>query len=450
MAENIQKAILLDEPAFDEQGAIQPVFTVRRRDGSTTNFDEDRIRIAIEEAFRADRRTPREEATDPFSAREVKQISAEVVQSIRQCCGHSEEIDIEKIQDIVEICLMQHGHYSVARRYIVYREEHAKKREQREDVRSSTASLQASPWAREHFLNACAHGWLPTEHCLQNDRALWHSGSLSSVEQSLIAQSLCFLSGIRELLAENVVLSLYKRVSNAEARRFLLRQGFEQAKHLHAIDYMFESLEIDRSLLPGTHDLKGAAKKYYDFLETCLAPLQADEESCATTDAARSLIHNLFGSYIVAGGIFSNGRTAMLLSLTKKAGLQGMESILASIADDDVAQLDFGVDLINAVKAEHPEAWTPLLQEEMLRRLEATIDCERAYARKCLSGLPSLLSSASLSEYAENFADRQLQKLEMPVRYGTKNPLPWIHKSEITQKDESGLSERQRASTQLW
>jgi ribonucleoside-diphosphate reductase alpha chain len=37
-------------------------------------------------------------------------------------------IDVENVQDVVERKLMEYGHYDVARRYIVYREDRAKAR----------------------------------------------------------------------------------------------------------------------------------------------------------------------------------------------------------------------------------------------------------------------------------------------------------------------------------
>jgi ribonucleoside-diphosphate reductase alpha chain len=101
----------------------------RKRDGRIVDFDANRIELAIEKAFRADRGIPHNEPLDRFSAHEVREITADVVGRI-----HRElrtEISIEEIQDLVEILLMQCGHYSVVRRYIVYREERSKARKSR-------------------------------------------------------------------------------------------------------------------------------------------------------------------------------------------------------------------------------------------------------------------------------------------------------------------------------
>ena len=99
---------------------------VKKRDGSQAVFDGERIEVAIQKAFKADRGYKPNQDLDPFSAREAKVIATEVIQKILE--NNPTSLDIEQIQDQVEMSLMQHGHYSVARGYIVYREEHAKAR----------------------------------------------------------------------------------------------------------------------------------------------------------------------------------------------------------------------------------------------------------------------------------------------------------------------------------
>ena len=99
---------------------------VKKRDGSQAVFDGERIEVAIQKAFKADRGYQPNQELDPFSAREAKTIADEVIQKILE--SNPTSLDIEQIQDQVEMSLMQHGHYSVARGYIVYREEHAKAR----------------------------------------------------------------------------------------------------------------------------------------------------------------------------------------------------------------------------------------------------------------------------------------------------------------------------------
>jgi ribonucleoside-diphosphate reductase alpha chain len=103
-------------------------FTVRKRDGRSVAFDETRIYLAIESAFKAERGFTRDQPLEDESQGRI-QILTETV--VRKCFAHAlrgGELEVERIQDIVETQLMAEGHHGIARRYIVYREERRKAR----------------------------------------------------------------------------------------------------------------------------------------------------------------------------------------------------------------------------------------------------------------------------------------------------------------------------------
>ena len=102
--------------------------SVRKRDGRTVPFDRDRIEGAIEKAFRADSELPSSVTLDPSVKAEISEITNAVVSDVQSSLRDGETMEVERVQDKVEIQLMRAEHYSVARRYIVYREAHQKAR----------------------------------------------------------------------------------------------------------------------------------------------------------------------------------------------------------------------------------------------------------------------------------------------------------------------------------
>lgn len=117
---------------------------VRKRNGSQAEFNGALIYRAIEKAFRAERNIPNGNALDTFSAREVEEISRKVIETLINEPKSDQLLDIEKIQDLVEVRLMQYGHYSIAKRYIVYREEQAKARELRQPEEEESLASRTS------------------------------------------------------------------------------------------------------------------------------------------------------------------------------------------------------------------------------------------------------------------------------------------------------------------
>ena len=109
------------------------VFTVRKRDGRSETFNEERIRLAVESAFKAERDIPSDYPLPPEDLAAVISVTAAVVTRLFGRAIRGEELQIELVQDAVEEALMSQGHIHIARRYIIYREDRRKARALRGD-----------------------------------------------------------------------------------------------------------------------------------------------------------------------------------------------------------------------------------------------------------------------------------------------------------------------------
>ncbi|MBN2495936.1 MAG: ribonucleoside triphosphate reductase [Deltaproteobacteria bacterium] len=109
-----------DVQAGIQRPASRPLHRAIKRDGSVVPFEQERIRSAIERAGAA---------TGEFDAIEAGLLTAQVLKvlSYRHGEGHPH---IETIQDVVEQVLISSNHLRTARSYIIYREQHARLREQ--------------------------------------------------------------------------------------------------------------------------------------------------------------------------------------------------------------------------------------------------------------------------------------------------------------------------------
>ena len=58
-------------------------------------------------------------------------------------------------------------------------------------------------------------------------------------------RNLGFFSTAESLVGNNIVLAIFKHVTNPEVRQYLLRQAFEEAIHTHTFHYIVESLALD-------------------------------------------------------------------------------------------------------------------------------------------------------------------------------------------------------------
>ena len=120
-------------PLADAPAASQ--MRLQKRDGSLASFDGERIRLAIEKAFRAEMSLAADLPLPAETADRVAAFADAVVQWCGQESGSAAEmgwretpLQVEQIQDEVERVLMAGGEHRVARRYVLYREQHAEKR----------------------------------------------------------------------------------------------------------------------------------------------------------------------------------------------------------------------------------------------------------------------------------------------------------------------------------
>ena len=101
-------------------------------------------------------------------------------------------------------------------------------------------------WAWQKYLDGCANHWMPQEVNMNADIALWKKpDGLTEDERIIVKRNLGFFSTADSLVANNLVLAIYRLVTNPECRQYILRQAFEEAIHTHAYQYCIESLGMD-------------------------------------------------------------------------------------------------------------------------------------------------------------------------------------------------------------
>ena len=309
-------------------------------------------------------------------------------------------------------------------------------------------------WAWEHYLNGCRNHWQPQEVPMARDIALWKSDQLSEDERRVILRNLGFFSTAESLVANNLILAIFKQVTNPECRQYLLRQAFEEAIHTHAFHYIVESLGLDGHAVFRMHqEVNSISEK--DALEMELTEALLEPGfSTATTAGARQFIENLIGYYVIMEGIFFYSGFAMMLSFHRQNRMTGIGQQFQYILRDESTHLSFGVDLINGIISENPELWTPSMREETTSRIARAVDLEIAYAEDCLPRGVLGLNAGLFRDYVQYVADRRLERLGLPTRYGSSNPFPWMSETVDLRKEknffETRVTEYQSSAALSW
>lgn len=310
-------------------------------------------------------------------------------------------------------------------------------------------------WAWEHYLNGCRNHWLPQEVPMDRDIALWKQpNGLTADERTVVLRNLGFFSTAESLVGNNIVLAVFKHITNPECRQYLLRQAFEEAIHTHAFHYIVESLGLDGQEVFTMHRNVNTIHDKDDFtMQLTEAVLDPDFRS-DTFGGKQKLLENLIGYYIVMEGIFFYSGFAMMLSLHRQNRMTGVGEQFQYILRDESTHLNFGIDLVNGIKTENPELWTPELRARINAMIDGAVEREIAYAVDCLPRGVLGLNAEHFRDYVGYIADRRLERIGLAARYNTSNPFPWMSETIDLKKEknffETRVTEYQNGGALSW
>lgn len=309
-------------------------------------------------------------------------------------------------------------------------------------------------WAWEHYVNGCANHWMPTEVPMTKDIETWRSDKLTADERLVIMRNLGFFATAESLVGNNLVLAIFKHVTNAECRQYLLRQAFEEAVHTHTFLYIVDSLGLNEGEVFNMYrEIPAIAKK--DQLEMELTAEILDPDfNTQSPEGVQTFLKNLIGYYLIMEGIFFYSGFVMMLSFHRRNMMAGVAEQFQYILRDETVHLNFGVDLINGIKAENAGVWTESFQAQIIERVKQAVEVEIEYAKSCLPQGVLGLNADLFRDYVQHIADRRLERIGLPSQYGSQNPFPWMSETIDLAKEknffETRVTEYQTSGTLSW
>ena len=210
-------------------------------------------------------------------------------------------------------------------------------------------------WAWDKYLTACANHWMPNEINMSTDVALWKDpNGLTADERLIVLRNLGFFSTADSLVANNLVLAVYRHITNPECRQYLLRQAFEEALHTHAYQYIIESLGLDEAAVFNMYrEIPSVATKAAWALPFTQS-LSDPNFHTGTPEDDQRLLRDLIAFYVIFEGIFFYVGFTQILSMGRRNKMVGTSEQFQYILRDESMHMNFGIDVINQIKIENP------------------------------------------------------------------------------------------------
>lgn len=299
-------------------------------------------------------------------------------------------------------------------------------------------------WAWEKYLSGCSNHWMPTEISMQADIALWKStDGLTADERRAIKRNLGFFAASESLVANNIVLAIYRHLTNPECRQYLLRQAFEEAVHTHTFQYIVESLGLDEGELFNMYREVPSITEKAAWAIQYTQNLSDPSFTTGSKAADRAFLRDLIAFYVVFEGMWFYTGFAQILSLGRRNKMVGIAEQYQYILRDESIHLNFGIDVINQIKIENIHLWSDPFQQEVRAMLRAAAELEAAYGRDTMPNGFLGLSSRLCEQYMHFIANRRCSQLGLePVFPASENPFPWMSEAMDLKKEKNFFETR--------
>jgi len=309
-------------------------------------------------------------------------------------------------------------------------------------------------FAWEAYNASNANHWLPTEITMMSDIEQLRNGRLSDDELMALKTVLGFFTTADSIAANNVVLALYKHISSPECRMYLLRQGYEEAIHTHAYQYIVESLGLDGSEIFNMYREVDAIYSKAQFILGFNDGIFDPAFKTGTFANDQKFLENLCVFSLILEGIFFYSSFAVMFGFQRQNKMIGAAEQIQYIMRDETQHLNFGINLINTIKEEQPELWTPDFQAHIIDLVKEATVLEYTFAAEVFPRGIFGMNADGFKQYIEYIADRRLQRVNLPIQFKVDNPFPWMSEAiDLTKEKnffETRVTEYQTGGTLNW
>ncbi|MET9858428.1 ribonucleotide-diphosphate reductase subunit beta [Streptomyces smyrnaeus] len=303
------------------------------------------------------------------------------------------------------------------------------------------------PHFYERYRDAIKNTWTVEEVDLHSDVA--DLAKLTPGEQHMISRLVAFFATGDSIVANNLVLTLYKHINSPEARLYLSRQLFEEAVHVQFY------LTLLDTYLPD-HDERAAAFAAVENIPSirekaqfCFRWMDATEEidKLATRSDRRRFLLNLICFAACIEGLFFYGAFAYVYWFRSRGLLHGLATGTNWVFRDESMHMSFAFDVVDTVREEEPELFDAELEKQVVAMLEEAVEAELQFARDlCGEGLPGM-NTESMRQYLQAVADQRLRRLGFAERYGASNPFSFMELQNV--QELTNFFERRASAYQV-
>lgn len=276
-------------------------------------------------------------------------------------------------------------------------------------------------WAWQKYLTACEHHWMPSEVMLTSDKA--DMGEATEYELVMLHHALAVLRHHNPMSHDSTDLAFYKHITNPECRQYILRHAFENAAHQHALIHYMDStgIEVDQptALLARTPIIG----KKISWIRQFTKAVVAEDMRTGTPELDQAFLKMIIAYYVIYLGVTDYGVVTQVFdTMLNKQRFKTLGMFHTHVMSDRQRMLEFGILVVNQIKAENPHLWTEEFKAEISDMFAQATLLEIQY----LDGYDYGVSD--FSQYVMYMADKRASAIGLTKQFEiNENPLNWMN-----------------------
>jgi ribonucleoside-diphosphate reductase beta chain len=298
------------------------------------------------------------------------------------------------------------------------------------------------------YRDAIKNTWTVEEVDFSTDTVDLESRLMPS-EKHLIQRLVAFFATGDSIVANNLVLNLYKHINSPEARMYLSRQLYEEALHVQFYLTLLDTYIPDlgeREEAFAAIDKIPSIKRKGEFCFKWIGSIDK-LDATETPEQRRAFLLNLICFAGCIEGLFFFAAFAYVYFLRSKGLLNGLASGTNWVFRDESCHMAFAFEAIQTIREEEPHLFDEDLEAQVITMFKEALECEMQFAEDLLAGGVSGLSIRDMRTYLEFVTDQRLQNLGMTAHYRSKNPFAFMELQDV--QELSNFFERRVSAYQV-
>ncbi|MFP6136323.1 ribonucleotide-diphosphate reductase subunit beta [Helicobacter pylori] len=286
-------------------------------------------------------------------------------------------------------------------------------------------------WADHLWKTMLANTWFAEEVSMNDDKRDYLK--LGAEEKIGYDRALAQLIFMDSLQANNLIDNINPFITSPEINLCLVRQAYEEALHSHAYAVMVESISANTEEIYDMWRNDMQLKSKNDYIAQVYMEL-------AKNPTEENILKALFANQILEGIYFYSG-FSYFYTLARSGKMLGSAQMIRFIQRDEVTHLILFQNMINALRNERADLFTPKLINEVIGMFKKAVEIEASWGDYITQGKILGLTSSLIEQYIQFLADSRLSKVGIAKVYGVQHPIKWVESFSSFNEQRSNFFE---------